>query len=387
MADLKSLEHSTLKVPYEVLNKRFRTAQKAIDKEVAKTQAAGTELDNTLQHPVTAGEVSSVLGNMVENLSLLKRKAEETISGEIDATRSIKRRVEHLKEVETYSLDQLPLWQKTRLDRMLVEYFLRAGYYKTAIGLAEHSNIQDLTNVELFMTCREVEESLKRKETGPCLAWCYENKSKLRKHKSTLEFNIRKQEFVELIRQGCGVEAVKHARKHFSIVDDDQLPEVQRVMGLLAFSPTSQIEAYKYFFHGDRWNDLVQQFRQENFRLHQLNSSVFTAALQAGLSSLKTPHCYKEDPSQRNSNCPVCSRHLNELAAPLPYAHCANSRLICSISGHSLNEHNPPMMLPNGNIYGFCALKKMADENHDMVICPRTKESFKLSQAEKVFVM
>ena len=43
--------------------------------------------------------------------------------------------------------------------------------------------LQDLTNVELFMTSREVEESLKRKETGPCLTWCYENRSKLRKHK------------------------------------------------------------------------------------------------------------------------------------------------------------------------------------------------------------
>ena len=64
-------------------------------------------------------------------------------------------------------------------------------------------------------------------------------------------------------------------------------------------------------------------------------------------------HCYKEDLVQRNSNCPVCSRHLNDLAHPLPYAHCANSRLICTISGHSLNEHNPPMMLPNGNIYGL----------------------------------
>ena len=44
------------------------------------------------------------------------------------------------------------------------------------------------------------------------------------------------------------------------------------------------------FFSEARWDDLVQQFRQENFRLHQLNSTVFTAALQAGLSSLKTPY-------------------------------------------------------------------------------------------------
>lgn len=44
-------------------------------------------------------------------------------------------------------------------------------------------------------------------------------------------------------------------------------------------------------FADSRWDELVKQFREENFRLHQLNNtSVFTAALQAGLSSLKTPY-------------------------------------------------------------------------------------------------
>ena len=69
-------------------------------------------------------------------------QADETIQSEIESTRSIKRRVEHLQEVEGYSEKCLPLWQKTRLDRMLVEYFLRAGYYNTAIRLARHSNIE-----------------------------------------------------------------------------------------------------------------------------------------------------------------------------------------------------------------------------------------------------
>ena len=32
MTDIKSLEHPTLKVPYEILNKRFRSAQKVLDR-------------------------------------------------------------------------------------------------------------------------------------------------------------------------------------------------------------------------------------------------------------------------------------------------------------------------------------------------------------------
>ena len=38
-------------------------------------------------------------------------------------------------------------------------------------------------DIELFLVSRKVEESLLRREIGPCLAWCYENRSKLRKFK------------------------------------------------------------------------------------------------------------------------------------------------------------------------------------------------------------
>lgn len=48
----------------------------------------------------------------------------------------------------------------------------------------------------------------------------------------------------------------------------------------------------------------------------------------------------------------MCNEALNELAAPLPFAHCSQSRLVCSISGKPLNEYNQPMMMPNGYVYG-----------------------------------
>lgn len=348
------------------------------------------ELEACLQkQQVTIGDVTRALDNMVEKLKMLKRKADESINEELEAARMIKRRVEHLKEAEHMHDQARPLWQKKRLDRMLVEYFLRAGYYNTALKLAQHSGVEDLTNIDLFMMSKAIEESLINHETGPCLSWCYENKSKLRKIKSTLEFKLREQEFIEMIRNNCRLDAVRHARKYFSgQLEDHQLSEIQQVMGLLAFSPDTDIPQYKDLLSPERWCNLVQQFRYENFKLHQLNNaSVFTVTLQAGLSALKTPHCYKSETSGKNAECPVCSKHLNKLGQHLPYAHCANSKLICSISGQSLNEHNPPMMLPNGFVYGSNALEEMAAKNEGRVTCQRSKETFDLDKCEKVYVM
>uniref|UniRef100_A0A8I4A3W6 E3 ubiquitin-protein transferase MAEA n=1 Tax=Callithrix jacchus TaxID=9483 RepID=A0A8I4A3W6_CALJA len=281
-------------------------------------------------------------------------QAVESIQAEDESAKLCKRRIEHLKEHSSDQPAAASVWKRKRMDRMMVEHLLRCGYYNTAVKLARQSGIEDLVNIEMFLTAKEVEESLERRETATCLAWCHDNKSRLRKMKSCLEFSLRIQEFIELIRQNKRLDAVRHARKHFSQAEGSQLDEVRQAMGMLAFPPDTHISPYKDLLDPARWRMLIQQFRYDNYRLHQLgNNSVFTLTLQAGLSAIKTPQCYKEDGSSKSPDCPVCSRSLNKLAQPLPMAHCANSRLVCKISGDVMNENNPPMMLPNGYVYGY----------------------------------
>lgn len=56
----------------------------------------------------------------------------------------------------------------------------------------------------------------------------------------------------------------------------------------------SVISPYKEMFDVARWQRLIEQFRQENYKLYQLSTqSVFTVALQAGLSALKTPYPFE----------------------------------------------------------------------------------------------
>lgn len=81
-----------------------------------------------------------------------------------------------------------------------------------------------------------MEESLRRHETSRMVQWCYENKSKLRKIKSTLELEIRVQEFIELARNRRRTDAVKHARKYLADSDSEEnMAAVKKCMGLLAY--------------------------------------------------------------------------------------------------------------------------------------------------------
>lgn len=383
--EVKAQEYVTLKVPYEILNKRFRSAQKTIDREFHGVAGALTDLERCIESgDATAGTVVSLLDGVVAKLNSMKRKAVDAIELEEQSARLCKRRVQHLKEHANSSPEVATHWKKTRFDRMVVDHLLRSGFYNSAIKLAKESNIEDLVNIDVFVTAWEVEKALEICDSSRCLAWCHDNRSRLRKLKSNLEFSLRVQEFVELVRNDQRVEAIRHARKYFAIAEGPQLDEVKQVMGLLAFPIDTHVSPYKELLSQLRWQELKEQFRYENYRLHQLSDvSVFKVTLQSGLSALKTHQCYREE--SKNPDCPVCNSTFNKLAESLPYAHCTQSRLICGITGKVMNENNPPLMLPNGHVYGERGLQSIA--KHGNICCPRTKEEVSQNRVEKVYVM
>ncbi|XP_049880767.1 E3 ubiquitin-protein transferase MAEA [Pectinophora gossypiella] len=394
MNELKSLEHATLKVPYEVFNKRYRNAQRVLDVESRQVASISAEVEAATKKPViSTGEIDSLLGGMVEKLNSMKRKASEAINEELQAAYVCKKRLEHLKE-QASALSEpntpqtrttLNQWRKVRLDRMLVDYFLRNGYYDSANKLADARGLRDLTNVDIYAAAAEVEAELSSRRTARCLQWCADNKSKLRKLNSNMEFKIRIQEFIELVREDKRLEAVRYAKKHFSQYEEGQLDDIQHCMGMLAFPKDTDVEPYKSLLCPSRWSGLVSQFRWWHARLlHPARLPALPAVLQLGLQALNTPQCYSE--ATRVSSCPACSAPLNQLARGLPHAHCSHSRLVCRLSGRALDEHNQPMVLPNGQVYGEKALKQMMKE-HGSIICPKTKEVFCMKRVEKVYVM
>ena len=160
----------------------------------------------------------------------------------------------------------------------------------TAIKMIRHYDVEHLVNLEIFLSIRDVEESLRSHSTKKALEWCIENRSRLKKHKSNLEFNLRMQDFIELIKLGKKKDGLDFARKHFRNIEPEQLPELQKMMLLLGFRDLSKLPPkYKPLLCESRWSDLIESFRLESFKLFQIQSaSLFALVLQAGLSALKT---------------------------------------------------------------------------------------------------
>lgn len=356
MDDLKLIEHSTLKVSYEHLNKLYRNVHKSIDRDCSSINQSMNQIEK-LSKSAELGQKSELLGslsNLVERLHQVKKRSIEWRNQEKDYLEILKKRINHLKDHSSDDLTKRKSFLKKRLDRILIDYFLRNSYYLSAGTLADKTDLKQMTNIEVFMVEKEICESLINKETQRCLNWCNENKSKLKKINSNLEFALRQQEFIELVRQQKCIDAVYHARKYFVNLTSEQLVDVQKSMVLLAFAKCSDDLCNQELLADSRWTYLINLFKQENYKINQIpEQSALETILQSGLSALKTPACYNKATVVSNHNCPVCNSNFNQIAKPLPFACCSNSKLIDSYSGEPINEHNQPMMLPNGYVYGY----------------------------------
>eukprot|EP00741_Cyanophora_paradoxa_P009159 tig00001471_g8870.t1 len=379
------IEHALVKVPHEAALKAIKAGEKALDKELNHVLTVVNDLGHK---PVTPEEARASLDGLVHRLHGLKRKLEDNRKQGDGCMQKCRTRVEHLRQLEAAAKtggDAAARLNVTRLDRILVDHMLREGFYTSAQLLAKEGGIAELVDVEIFLASKKVIESLKRHECDAALAWCSENKAKLKRIKSNLEFRLRLQEYVELLRAGRLMDAIAYSRKHLAPSAGTYMKEIQQAMAALAFLRDPHNSQYAFLFEEGRWGELVGEFKRDMYQLHSLpTDSLLSITLQAGLSSLKTPMCYQEE--NKNGNCPVCQDPMNRLAEKLPFSHHIHSSLVCRITGEVMDEHNPPVVLPNGHVYSRVAVEEMAAASDGVVTCPRTGAPFRIEQVRKVFI-
>ncbi|KAF9787953.1 CTLH/CRA C-terminal to lish motif domain-containing protein [Thelephora terrestris] len=382
-------EQPFARVPFENYRKVFRTTQRQIEKDFSAIQATTSGLvERSKNGGADKEDAIQTIDAMITRVENLKRKLSDLNENVGTPTQAVmKERLEHLSVVEDAESQTTPeyqRWSDTRLDRWLIDWTLRTGRERTAKKLTAEKDIHTLVDVDMFMDIRRIELGLLNRSCTEALAWCNENKAALRKLKSTLEFDLRLQEYIELARLRQKSEAIGYLTKHISW-NDAHAQQIKQAATLLAFSPDTNCVPYKRLYDPARWDSLVRAFRLAVYSLNSLPTEpLLNLALYAGLASLKLPSCY--DASCKNIDCPVCDADLGVLAQEVPSSHHVISTIVCQISGKIMNENNPPMAFPNGYVYSREALEEMAAQHGGIVTCPRSHKSCTLQELRKVFV-
>lgn len=398
MAELDiSIEYPFIKVVQECLtkgkyyiltNKGFKNMKKFIEKGLHGVVSKAQGLKKTVAKDMNS--VDETLEQLIEKTKSIRGKYLEMLNAEDALIEICKKRLIHLLEVQTHYKESKEIeeaYHITRLDRLILDYFLREGYLETAGNLTKELELEDFSDMKIFTENKEIIAGLQAKNCELGMKWCVTHKTKLSNMKSLLEMQLRIQEFIELVKINKFKEAADYSKKYFKKYMDEQPLVMERVMTLLAVMPAfneSLRNNYKDLLSEDRWGFLVGIFMQESYKLHSLTSeSLLSLTLQAGLASLKTTFC--DDPSTKKESCPTCSQLLGQLAKVLPYSYHLHTAVVCKITGELMNENNPPMALPNGYVFSEKGLQLKADNVHNTVVCPITGSTYNLSQATKVF--
>uniref|UniRef100_A0A060TCK8 ARAD1D43362p n=1 Tax=Blastobotrys adeninivorans TaxID=409370 RepID=A0A060TCK8_BLAAD len=437
------LEEPLLRVPYEIMRRTFKSAQKHIERDVPAVTSSLSELSDS---SVDATEASEKLKGMTMKLRGLKRKLSELRQEQDKNVSNTRARIDYLQDlykIDSIESSQFDQWSKRRLDVLLVDYFLRNGYVETADMHTQANKLAPLVDTQVLQQCMNIRQSLLNRDTAPCLAWCADNKTYLRKVRSPLDFEVRLQHYIELVKAGRKTEAVQYHRKHLTKSADTQLHTIQQASALLAFPPDTDVATYRELYSDARWTTLADLFVSTFYNLHGLPSqSSLIESLAAGISALKTYSCLhqplhapvEEDGQHHDDHDEVMhdsghdwdshSNGLNGHSASSANGtqgtngHSMNgngaNRFVrpkldlsrahmCPICSQELNElakplpfalhvHShldaDPIVLPNGRIYG---MEKLLDYSakaglmKGKVADPTTKEVFDASEMKHVY--
>ncbi|KAJ4764788.1 Macrophage erythroblast attacher [Rhynchospora pubera] len=381
VTEIMKLELQLLRVPVEHLKKTLRSTQRTAEKELSAVLA---DISSVAAPPAAAAAppVSS-LTNLVCRLHGMKRKLEDFTRSEAGQVQRCRARIDHLEEFSPQCQCNSN-WNSTRLNQIILDYMLRMSYYDSASLFADSANIRELVDIDVFIEAREVVESLQNKKVAPALAWCAENKSRLKKTKSKLEFLLRLQEFIEMVKLNDYLKAIAYARKYLAPWGPTYTKELQHVTATLAFKSGTNCTTYKVLFDACRWDYLVDEFKQEFCKMFGMTlEPLLQIYLQAGLSALKTPSCPQ---GQCPIEDPLSQVTFMRLADPLPFSKQHHSKLVCFITKELMDTENPPLVLPNGYVYSSKALEEMAKNNSGKITCPRTGFECSFSDLTKAFI-
>lgn len=352
-------------------------------------------------------------------------------------------------------------WYRDQTNLLLVDYLIKSSTADENTGLKlldslsqTNPKLERLIDHDLYADFNRIQRSiLKDHDLSLVKQWFHENKNFLKKFNSNLEFEINYCQFLSLVEKGDIDTAINFSKSNLSSYGnkdnyldqdsknyEDNLARLREVGGLLVFlavntssmlNPSHEtlsgtmitkmprFHEYEKLLSNERWESLSRSFFENFTDLNGISKNYpFFVYLSAGLLSLKTKSCYRNEENtifnteskhkhealsdplalltdrkyrgpnmyyqilHKINNCPTCSPEMYELSKDLPFA-----QLITSI-------FNNPFKLPNGNIYPFDKLlnplEKYLSEKNTLLRMgkikdPLTKEIFLIDNCVRVY--
>lgn len=396
VAIVKKFDTPFIKVPFEQFRRAFRQEMRIAEKDLSTLEVlVNKHLGKNEPVP------ENIVKALTDRVAALQKRFSEYQS---DSQKFRERFLKRLKWIEdccqrgTYRS-----WSRSRLLRLVCDFMIRSGDLKEVKAIISESvdkseSLEDFVDVEFAETQSTIVSALEAGRLEEVLAWCSDHRPSLKKISSDLELRLRQQEFIEHLRAGKTADAIKCAQKNFASWTETNYLQVKECMALLCWFPflgkgvkwnNGLMQKYEALISPSNWSSLIEQFKRDLLAVYGINEQPqLIKIVRTGLSALKTRQCCCSD-SGAFSECPVCAGPLSKVAKHLPYGHFEISRLRCRITGLPMNEDNPAMALPNGQVISSVAVSKLVAESRDpnTIACPFTGQMFRVAELRKCYIL
>jgi len=338
-----------------------------IKQELAENSAAGSEI-NTAQALI----ITQCLNRVKDSLAELSSNHRDMHGSVSKVGKAIDRNfVSDFSSVVTegaFDGDD----QTAQINNVICEHFLRQGMLEIAESLIEDSQMGiQSQQKEPFLELHRILEALKSRDLQPALNWAQANCDSLCAAGSSLEFKLKRLQFIGLVEQGydCQAEALIYAR-NFERFAYSHIKEVQTLMGSMLFMKTGIANSpYKHLLDAIHWVDICDVFTRDACALLGLSvESPLQVVVRAGCLAL--PPLLNIKQVMQAKQCSGVWSSKDELPVEIDVgAECRyHSIFACPILRQQSNERNPPIRLVCGHVISRDALNKLSNGNK--VKCP-----------------
>ncbi|KAI0977911.1 hypothetical protein GJ496_009526 [Pomphorhynchus laevis] len=412
MDEIISIYHAPCRMAFSQYNLDYRHIQKLLEKIYRKMIADSkqrikrTGSDQPVKSTISPAELQSTntaedpyvdVDSFIKSMKATVNEIKAHGACEINHLNGIKRKLEKLIELSKVERPNI-----VHAYRLIAEFLLRRGFYEAGNLLIDQLKLHDEFTVGAFQQMVYIRDSLTNADPKPFIEWATKNSTRLK------QFNSRLENLVHLLNthdELLKLSATKGGENHHDKIktclkylhdnvsisnfhnDYSSVESVESIMVMFAIPPELIPSEEHDITNSLSWSQLAQEFTTYYFHANQVGQKdPFEAALECGMLLTKAPSCYNVNTTNQSTGCPTCHPLLRTLSYSLPMPNRKISTIICRYTNELINEHNPGMMLPNGQIYGESAIQKLVREDGS-VVCPQTGDVCQLKHIKKIFIV
>jgi hypothetical protein len=289
------------------------------------------------------------------------------------------------------------------LTEVILQHLCREGRLNISDALTRESGITEYqAQQEPFLELNQILEALKAHDLGPALDWVAKNRDALNmwgttllfsqvggrqsvQQKSSLELRLHKLKFVDLLKKGSKMEAIKYARQNFPSFVYGQEREVQSLMGAVMYSGSAlEHSPYGHLLSPAQWQETADLFLRDACALLGLSmESPLTVVVNAGCVALPALLNIKQVMQQRQVSAVWNAKDELPIEIELGGDCRYHSVFACPILRQQVSDNNPPMKLVCGHVISRDALAKLA-QGHKLK-CPYCPHEQNPADARQIF--